>query len=85
MRLRVSHFCLAGLVIWLSGCGQDYYARGLLRHSRLLGQTRLALMGQEDKLVERGQVDAHLRIEVADGAALDVCVGIKGSGTFFLL
>jgi pimeloyl-ACP methyl ester carboxylesterase len=50
----------------------DFYARRLLRQSRLPGRLRLAMLGSADKLLAARRIDKHLRFSPADGVELDV-------------
>jgi len=59
--------------------GVDFYARRLLRQSRLPGRLRLAMLGSADKLLAARRIDKHLRFSPADGVELDVWL-IRGRG-----
>ena len=50
----------------------DFYARRLLRQSRLPGRLRLAVLGSADKLLAVRRIDKHLRFSPADGVELDI-------------
>jgi len=52
--------------------GVDFYARRLLRHSRLPGRLRLAMLGGAEKLLAARRIDKHVRLSLADGVELDV-------------
>jgi len=57
----------------------DFYARRLLRQSRLPGRLRLAMLGSADKLLAARRIDKHLRFSPTDGVELDVWL-IRGCG-----
>jgi len=59
--------------------GVDFYARRMLRQSRLPGRLRLAMLGSADKLLAARRIDKHLRFSPADGVELDVWL-IRGRG-----
>jgi uncharacterized protein len=50
----------------------SFYAHWLLRHTRLPGLLRLAMLGSTRRLLAAGRVDKYLRFPAAEGVELDV-------------
>jgi len=57
-----------------SGCSVDFYARRLVKHNTAKGKTALWWLGSADKLIEKGKISSHHRIDASDGTKLDVWV-----------
>ncbi|MFW6061932.1 MAG: alpha/beta hydrolase [Planctomycetota bacterium] len=56
----------------LTGCGQETIARWMIEYNTLPGRVRLAMAGDPDKLLRRGEIDTHLRLPAPDGTEIDV-------------
>ena len=66
---------LLPLAAWLAataGCSSEYCARSLVSHGSITGAVRQAMLGSPRKLIRRGRIDIHRRIETRDNVLLDV-------------
>ena len=70
MKHRVSTFVLAGL-IFLVGCGTDYYADKMVMPNTNNGKFDLAMGSSGDDLVAKGKISDHRQGLLADGAQID--------------
>ena len=62
-----------------AGPGADFYARRLLRRSRLARRLRVLMSPRPEQLLAAGRIDEHLRREVDEDVELDVWL-IRGRG-----
>lgn len=69
--LPMVHLLLAAL---LAGCGADYNARQIVEHNTLSGKVFEDMAGTGQKLIERGDIDAHRRYKMPDKTDIDVWV-----------
>ncbi len=74
MKLHLPGIGLPYALLTCRGCGRDVYAQWLIRYNTLRGKLRLACMGRAERLVARGIIDAHRRIDAPDGEPMDVWV-----------
>jgi hypothetical protein len=63
---------LAAWMTALVGCSPEQYSRSLVCHGSLAGGLRQSLLGEPEKMIRRGKIDLHRRIETDPGVTIDV-------------
>ncbi len=66
---------LLPLTAWLAGlagCSADYCAKSLICHGSITGAARQCLLGSPEKLIARGKIDLHRRVETQEDITIDV-------------
>jgi pimeloyl-ACP methyl ester carboxylesterase len=66
---------LLPLTAWLAGlagCSADYCAKSLVCHGSITGTARQMLLGSPEKLIARGKIDLHRRIQTQEDIIIDV-------------
>ncbi len=68
-----------GVAFGAVGCQKEPYMH-LIKPDRSAGESRLAMIGTSQRLLEQGRIEHHKRIEMPDGAEMDLWViGAKTS------
>jgi len=59
---------------WVCSRGKDRHSRWLVTYNTGLGRARLAMLGGDARLLQRGRVSSHRRITVRDGTRIDLWI-----------